>query len=454
MVPLAQLHFHERDEFKREQVANNLIRLLDSGIDISPLVIDGDWGTGKTEFCHKLINKLKTTEQPAQILYVDAFQADHAANPLMTILAAVISLLPDERAKKTFLQTAIPVARYGLATIGKAAVNHLFKQNADAIADELEKHLQEAADKAIDASVTALLKDHQHAEANLKALQEALTQLANNTPIILFIDELDRCRPDFSVQMLEVIKHTFNVPRITFVLVTNLQQLKAAINHSYGPRVDAQRYLDKFLKFSFRLPEFVIDKSSGDLKQQKVTVQHFTTLVSGSTVLSATALAAISEAGFGFCGMLIANNNLSLREVETFTRHLEIYHTLSQGLDAESNGHLLLRLFGVFLHCFRNDLVESIKNNNTDANQITSPLGDYNWSAEVINLPRNKHLDAIAFMLAQDSANNSIKNKINDEILRDWSQMELNYFDGWGYRGDNKFEVIKEVLNVFDLGRV
>ena len=50
---------HGRDEFRREQVAERVIKLLTSDIDVSPMVIDGDWGTGKTEFCHKLINKFK-----------------------------------------------------------------------------------------------------------------------------------------------------------------------------------------------------------------------------------------------------------------------------------------------------------------------------------------------------------------------------------------------------------
>jgi predicted KAP-like P-loop ATPase len=84
-----------RDEFQREQIADKVISLLTSDIDISPMVIDGHWGTGKTEFCHKLINKLAVEHKDYRPIYIDAFKADHADSPLLTILAEVLNLLPE-----------------------------------------------------------------------------------------------------------------------------------------------------------------------------------------------------------------------------------------------------------------------------------------------------------------------------------------------------------------------
>jgi len=134
-----------RDEFKREQVADRLITLLSSDIDISPMIIDGDWGTGKTEFCCKLVNKFRAEKNTHKILYIDAFQADHADNPLMTILAEVASIVPSEK-KEGFFNKALPVIRYGFKTVAKAGVSYLLKENADDIAEGLDDHLQNAAD--------------------------------------------------------------------------------------------------------------------------------------------------------------------------------------------------------------------------------------------------------------------------------------------------------------------
>ena len=80
--------FDNRDEFKRKDFANKVIKLLRSDSDVSPLVIDGDWGIGKTEFCRKLV-KLINTEYSGSLhaIYVDAFAEDYCNNPLISLLS-------------------------------------------------------------------------------------------------------------------------------------------------------------------------------------------------------------------------------------------------------------------------------------------------------------------------------------------------------------------------------
>lgn len=129
-----------RDDFKRELIAEKVINLLTSDINISPMMIDGNWGSGKTEFCLKLISKFKNEHPDYRLLYIDAFQADHADNPLMTILSSVINLEPEEEKKKKLIEKAIPVIRYGVKTVAKAAVSHVLKINTEELDDEFEKN--------------------------------------------------------------------------------------------------------------------------------------------------------------------------------------------------------------------------------------------------------------------------------------------------------------------------
>ncbi|TMP83510.1 P-loop NTPase fold protein, partial [Pseudoalteromonas sp. S983] len=252
-MDITVLTFDDRDEFKRKGIAEKAISLLQADINISPIVIDGSWGTGKTEFCHKLINLMQGNNSH-NLIYIDAFKADHADDPLMTVLAEVIKVLPDDESKQGFMKKALPAVRYGFKASAKAVVAHALKQDFADVADDFDKEIQKAADKAIDATVESVLKDHVKAEKNLKALQNALADIATIKPIVLFVDELDRCRPNFAVDMLEIIKHTFDVEGVGFVLITNTKQLKASINHCYGHAVDAQRYLDKFVKFTIESP--------------------------------------------------------------------------------------------------------------------------------------------------------------------------------------------------------
>lgn len=449
---------HGRDEFRRTHVAEKAINLLTASIDVSPMVIDGDWGTGKTEFCHKLINKFRETHENYRLLYVDAFQADHADNPLLTVLSGVIGLLPNESDKSTLRQKAMPVARFAAATFGKAVVSHVLKQSADDLADGLDKTLQDAADQAIDASVKALLKDHEEAQKNIQALQTTLANIAKNAPIVIFIDELDRCRPDFAVQMLEVIKHTFNVEGLKFVLVTNTRQLKAAINHRYGHQVDAQRYLDKFLKFSFRLPNFVVGHRGHEDNRQLVAIEHFWQLLRNSESLKKSDLITHGNFVSEFSKSLVQQNHLSLREVETFVRHLEIYQRLSTGLEVNiAPGYQILRIFGVFIFCFYPQISESLEKNNADADQLANLLGTTGLPDYQSEKFRSSYLQSFAVLLAQASATNSGKYFPADDQVdakKFWEQEKQAFFDRGGRGPSHIHTPIKEAIRCLQLGNI
>ena len=72
-------------------------------------------------------------------------------------------------------------------------------------------------------------------------------------PAFIFIDELDRCRPNYAVEMLETIKHIFNIPGVTFVVATDTDQLQHTVKAVYGEGFDAKVYLGRFFNSRFSL---------------------------------------------------------------------------------------------------------------------------------------------------------------------------------------------------------
>lgn len=360
--------FEQRDEFNRKTIADKVITLLESDIEISPLMIDGSWGTGKTEFCHELIHLL-SEQDSHQTIYIDAFVADHTDEPLLTVLAEVLKLIPDDEQRNTTIQKVLPAVRFSLKTLAKGAVSHLLRQDAADVVDDFDKEITDAAEAAINASVEALLQDHIKAKESLDTLQKTLSELAEDKPIIIFIDELDRCRPDFAMSMLEIIKHTFAVEGVKFVLVTNSQQLKASINHCYGSAVDAQRYLDKFLKFSFTLSDSFPTPGRRTPKT-KAAIEHYSNLLQSSEILAESDLR--QSDFFEFVERIIEINQLSLREVETIIRHLEIYNTLASdnGLNNIYPGFRFLRVWGIILFTLQPEIANSVLLGNADAAQL------------------------------------------------------------------------------------
>jgi hypothetical protein len=445
-VDITTLTFDERDEFRRKSIAEKVISLLKSEIDISPMVIDGSWGTGKTEFCHKLINLMHGNDSH-HLIYIDAFKADHADEPLMTVLAEVIKVLPDDESKQGFMKKALPAVRYSLKASAKAVVSHVLKQDFADVADDFDKEIQKTADKAIDSTVESVLKDHIKADKNLKALQTALAEIAATKPIILFVDELDRCRPNFAVDILEIIKHTFDVEGVNFVLITNTQQLKASVNHCYGHAVDAQRYLDKFVKFTVALPETV--EINGH-RESIASIEHYNNLVRNNPLLE--------ELKLFECGSirtieaLIIANRLSLREVETVVRHIEIYVTLTQQGYLKPRtifGCKMLAAFSIVVYSINPELALAITQKRLDAKDIGKVLGVASLSAGV-DAHRDEQ-ELICYMLGRTAKFNSAFFTPPEQEADLWKQESTEYFRGAHWRTDDYSTICTQVIHALTM---
>lgn len=368
--------FDQNDDYNRRSLADNLLKLLNSNLDVSPIVIDGAWGTGKTIFCKKLMHEIESGDSFTPV-YIDAYHADHVNEPLLTIISAILQLVPkNERAEK--IKKIIPAIRYGLKAAMKAAAGHIFRQDADGMIAEFEDELKEASSTAIDISVEALLKDHIEANQNLDTLRNTLEDIAKIKPMVIFVDELDRCRPSYAVTMLEVIKHVFNVENVKFILINNMEQLRASINHCYGNSVDAQRYLDKFVKFTLSLPhEHPVTYDT----YRKASLSHFENLVKNSPTLKASGL--YKEGYLSILGRLIDINALSLREIETFIRYLEVYTVVSDGYFSNEKRYTEQGcvFIAIYLCVFEQKLASDIVSDKLDAKDILKVFGLENLKA-------------------------------------------------------------------------
>ena len=95
-----------------------------------------------------------------------------------------------------------------------------------------------------------------------KKINEYITELLSEKyeRLIIIIDELDRCRPNFAVELLERIKHYFDDERLMFVFATNLEQLQYTVKKYYGNDFDGYSYLDRFFDIKLSIPEADFEK--------------------------------------------------------------------------------------------------------------------------------------------------------------------------------------------------
>jgi hypothetical protein len=253
-VDVVPEHRFAGDLFDRAKLAEQLTGFLSRMPDGGVIAIDSPWGEGKTWFGKRWCASLQ--DQGFKTAYIDCFQRDHLDDPFTMITSEFIELA---KAGKPEIQTRLLDAgkKLGAAllpTATKFAVNtigHLALGNAK-LSEDLTKSLEAldaSAAGALEKLVASRLLEYQASNKSIQAFKQSLTELAaeSEKPVAIFLDELDRCRPDFSVRTIERVKHFFDAPGVVFVLLLNRTQLAAAVEGLYGPKVDADAYLSKFI---------------------------------------------------------------------------------------------------------------------------------------------------------------------------------------------------------------
>ncbi len=190
------------------------------------------------------------------------------------LLAAEIRKLGgSEERKRKLTERATALGKVVLPAFAKGLVRGVTtfivgETVTDSIAESLSNAMEAADDGAGESLGKAIenrLDELQERTNTVAAFKEALEQWAgaDEGPIVIFVDELDRCRPSFAVQLLERAKHFFEVPNVVFVLLLNKPQLEAAIKGVYGSGIDAVTYLTKFITLTVTLPKRITTGAQG-----------------------------------------------------------------------------------------------------------------------------------------------------------------------------------------------
>lgn len=219
------------------------------------LNLNAEWGAGKTWFIKRWYMELK---QHYPTVYIDAWQQDFSDDPLLTVISSIIEQLRDAAEDKLAVPDGIKSKLLGLLKIGgklvlKSAIKKAGLEDGDFSMEG------EDADKLVD----TLCSNHKERYESIQYLKTEIRQWVEGAvglsekkldyPAFILIDELDRCRPSYAVEMLETIKHIFEIPGVVFVLATDTEQLQHAIKVIYGEGFDAQNYLGRFFQRRFTL---------------------------------------------------------------------------------------------------------------------------------------------------------------------------------------------------------
>lgn len=288
--------FFPKDTFNRARYASFLHNYLASNAIDGGYVLNlnAKWGSGKTYFINRWIESIKESHP---VVYIDAWKQDYSDDPMLTVISSLINALseqlpPDNKAvlniaKKSarFIKAAAPALLKGLVkkTTG-LNLDDVSIEGEDKITPEHANDSKGSSDifgESAAAIAQCLVKDHNDKLKSVEYLRSEIKELitaviahkkgALKTPAFIFIDELDRCRPSYAVEMLEVVKHFFELDNIAFVVATDTEQLQHAVKAVYGEGFDAQTYLGRFFRRRYSLTELSRYEFVGRIAESKVT---------------------------------------------------------------------------------------------------------------------------------------------------------------------------------------
>ena len=250
----------KNDCLSRKELEPTLTQVVTQAVGSFVLAVDGSWGSGKTTFLKMW--QVKLDDAGHLCLYLNAWKSDFVEDPLVAVVGELSIGIKESRPDNNNVNVTIEKVEKAGRLIVKRLIPTVVKLATYGALDidiASEKLLSDLAGE----TAQDLIKDYSKGKSDIDNFRKELSSLVtaiqkpdrDPVKIVIIIDELDRCRPTYAVQLLERIKHLFDVEGVAFILGIDRNQLSHSVKALYGSEFDAAGYLKRFIDIDYRLPE-------------------------------------------------------------------------------------------------------------------------------------------------------------------------------------------------------
>lgn len=274
--------------------------------------VSGDWGTGKTYLAKNWYKYLE--EQEYFTCYIDAHKKDYAEDPLLVFVKELNANI--NQYYKTNMgfwwkvRNKIPVLKNKVPKFLIHSSIFIAGVEVSSVISAIRTIIQ-VAQKFLSSKIKDKIKYLELYEKYISDFREALVKFTClfDKPVVIFIDELDRCNPKFVIKLIEQLKHIFEIPNLAFILTVNKKELSNTIKGIYGSEMDGYAYYKKFTTHDFTL--YPIEQIDEILINEfiKYTTNKYNEYN-------------LSHDFIGMASSLSKRLNLSLRDIEQVLDHL------------------------------------------------------------------------------------------------------------------------------------
>ena len=251
--------------------------------------IYGDWGSGKSSLMHMCIKKLES-EKKAKCLIFNGWLFESYSDAKSALLNSILDAIGEEqtlteKGKKILkglyksidkFQLAQKAAKYGANWLLTGGVGALAGITMDSVFSAIRNKAPELVEK-IDAEkdttgIQQAIKDELDDKAlrdDIREFQEKFAELIKDSKIdrlVIFIDELDRCREDTILETLEAMKLFMFTGKVAFIIGADERHISYAVKSKFkdieGIQIDiGKEYLEKLVQYPIHIPRMDIDET-------------------------------------------------------------------------------------------------------------------------------------------------------------------------------------------------
>jgi hypothetical protein len=402
------------DKLRRKVEVENLSILIESTKEPLTLSINGSWGTGKTTFVKLLKTYLETKD--INSIYFSAWEDDFSKEPLISILGEINkhieeNFTEDDTSKKivdTLIGKATNIFKVALPTIIKGVTYGVL---------DIDKGFESAIGAITEGTTKELIESYSKNKLVIEEFQEVLSELikliGNDKPFVIFIDELDRCRPLYAIELLERIKHIFGIDNLIFIFSIDKLQLSQSIKSQYGD-IDTDNYLRRFFDLEYNLAKGDKERFCSYMYYHKYKLQSILKDKEIST----------RDFEYEVIRYLVDSLNLTLRELEHIFLQISIvFKTIPNNL---YTSNLSIYVFFIILKVSRPSLYNQLIEKEIPIQEAISKIvtiEEGNISAVlkgyiIVSLTSRYNLSNIITEISEDSYKFNILDNERDMVFR------------------------------------
>lgn len=263
------------DLLNREPFIDDILKVINQLSDNKRgccFAVEGSWGIGKTFVIENVEEKLRemqneqSKEDKYFVFHYNCWQYDYYEEPAVAIISAMTMSIQEDNA------------------IAGKNIDEMVKAGGEVVIDKLKKIVGILLENKIGVDLISIAEDTKERKdenqtavfafnrmfnfsQTIEKIRKNLQEIAEQRTLVLVVDELDRCIPEYAIKVLERLHHIFaGLDNVIVIAAIDRKQLEHSVEEMFGARagnnsMDIERYLKKIIDFSMVLDNGTINES-------------------------------------------------------------------------------------------------------------------------------------------------------------------------------------------------